>query len=308
MSKFQTDIGFFREWVCRHVLRVDFKPRSEKFFGSVNPILDRPGVTRVVRWTHSPGAFSRDAELAKDNDETVALILVQRGAPVIRHCGQELTLAPGGMTLLRNWEPGEMGSDASVSCIGIMMRRDALLDGKDLPDQLVAKRWGRSEASQLLKAYVSCLAKSSRLTDSDLILAAANHISELTGAAARAQIAAPSQEGDKLWRTRLCLARATLSQRFRDPSLRESDVAAEQNISCRYLQKIFERGGISFIEELNKIRIETVYNELLDKKFVDYSIISLAMNAGFNDVSHFNKLFVRRFGIPPSQVRKIAAE
>ena len=308
MFKFQTDIGIFREQICRHVLKLDFTPRSEKFLGSVSPILDRPGVARVVRWSHSPGAFFRDAELAKDNDETLALILVQRGAPMIRHSGHEEALAAGKMTLLRNWEPGELGSNASVSCIGIMLQKDALFDGKAIPDKLVAQHWQNSEASQLLRAYLSCLAKLDRLADPETTLAAANHISELIGAAARASLGTPGQQREEFWRTRLSIALTTLAQRFREPTLRQGDVAAEQNISSRYLQKIFERGGMCFVDELNKIRLETIYRELVDMKYNKYTILQLAMDAGFNDISYFNRTFVRRFGATPSHVRKNAVE
>jgi AraC-like DNA-binding protein len=45
---------------------------------------------------------------------------------------------------------------------------------------------------------------------------------------------------------------------------------------------------------------------LSDHRYLHLTIIDIAFSAGFGDVSHFNRVFRRRFGDTPSGVRAAA--
>jgi AraC-like DNA-binding protein len=45
---------------------------------------------------------------------------------------------------------------------------------------------------------------------------------------------------------------------------------------------------------------------LNDRRCLHFAIIDIAFAAGFGDVSHFNRVFRRRFGATPSDVRAVA--
>jgi AraC-like DNA-binding protein len=45
---------------------------------------------------------------------------------------------------------------------------------------------------------------------------------------------------------------------------------------------------------------------LTDRRYLHLQIIDVALAVGFNDVSHFNRMFRRRFGDTPSGVRASA--
>jgi AraC-like DNA-binding protein len=45
---------------------------------------------------------------------------------------------------------------------------------------------------------------------------------------------------------------------------------------------------------------------LTDLRFVDRSISRIAHDAGFNDISHFNRSFRRAYGASPSDVQREA--
>ena len=45
---------------------------------------------------------------------------------------------------------------------------------------------------------------------------------------------------------------------------------------------------------------------LTDSRYLQLAIIDIAFAAGFGDVSHFNRMFRRRFGDTPSGVRVAA--
>ncbi|MFJ5162381.1 helix-turn-helix domain-containing protein [Pantoea sp. NPDC088449] len=87
-----------------------------------------------------------------------------------------------------------------------------------------------------------------------------------------------------------------------DPDLSPIKVANNYRISTRYLHKIFEQGSESFSRFLQTERLERCANEL--KHIKSDSVSTIAFRAGFNDTSHFSKVFRQHFGQSPRDYRK----
>jgi AraC-like DNA-binding protein len=66
---------------------------------------------------------------------------------------------------------------------------------------------------------------------------------------------------------------------------------------------LFENEGTTFSEFARNARLSRAYRMLRDPRFADRSISTIAFEAGFSDLSYFNKVFRRRFGGTPSDVR-----
>ena len=70
----------------------------------------------------------------------------------------------------------------------------------------------------------------------------------------------------------------------------------------KYLGRLFKaQAGISFAEYLNRARVEQA-RELLAR--TNLSVIDIAYRTGFRNVSYFNRIFKRYFGITPRDVRR----
>ncbi len=81
-------------------------------------------------------------------------------------------------------------------------------------------------------------------------------------------------------------------------------LAARYGLSRSYLCRAFKRHvGIPPHEYLLNRRIETA---MLSLQSTDEKILSIALSAGFNDLSHFNRSFKARTGQSPSAYRKSA--
>lgn len=87
-----------------------------------------------------------------------------------------------------------------------------------------------------------------------------------------------------------------------DPELGPVKVASSFRISTRYLHKIFEQGSESFSRFIQIERLEKCANEL--KYIKSDSVSTIAFRAGFNDMSHFSKVFRQQFGQSPRDYRK----
>ena len=85
------------------------------------------------------------------------------------------------------------------------------------------------------------------------------------------------------------------------------DIALEEVLKVAHMSKpTFSRQfkrhtGKTFIDFLNEIRLDQVRRALLE---TEESISRIALQSGFGNLSHFNRLFRRHFGISPSEFRK----
>jgi AraC-like DNA-binding protein len=84
-----------------------------------------------------------------------------------------------------------------------------------------------------------------------------------------------------------------------------SVVALAERHCCtpRQVQRLFEQEGSTFTEYVHARRLGRAYRLLSDPRQRCDKISSVAFDCGFGDVSYFNRLFRRRFGAAPSDVR-----
>lgn len=80
-------------------------------------------------------------------------------------------------------------------------------------------------------------------------------------------------------------------------------LAARHAISPVYVQKLFERDGTSFSNYVLERRLEHVHRRLRNPRFWHRSISALVYDAGFNNLSWFNRAFRRRYGATPTEIR-----
>lgn len=70
----------------------------------------------------------------------------------------------------------------------------------------------------------------------------------------------------------------------------------------KYLGRLFKRKtGYSFSEWINKRRVEISREMLLAEKD---TVTNISSKVGFNNVTYFNRLFKKRYGVTPSEYRK----
>ena len=181
-----------------------------------------------------------------------------------------------------------------VSCASLASRL------KNIADLTANRIAADTDSLRLLIAYLNALpeARSARLQR-----AAVDHILDLT-----ALVICPDHPADEnslsaTVAARLELALAYLDKHFDFPGLTISTVAADQNISPRYLQRLIETTGSTFSERLSELRLQRALTLLTDARQTRKRIGEIALRSGFSDVSYFNRIFRKRFGETPRSVR-----
>jgi AraC family transcriptional regulator, positive regulator of tynA and feaB len=94
-----------------------------------------------------------------------------------------------------------------------------------------------------------------------------------------------------------------VDRRLGDPTLSPETLARTQGISLRYLHLLFSRKGLQVASWIRQKRLETCRSEIAIAP-ATVTITSIALKWGFNDSSHFSRLFSHAFGISPSNYRR----
>ncbi len=95
----------------------------------------------------------------------------------------------------------------------------------------------------------------------------------------------------------------TIEVRLTDPELSAVDIARSENLSVRYLQKLFASAGTTFGEYLKKRRLDRCRIDLSNKSLKHLTISELCFRWGFNDAANFSRAFHLEFGVSPKVYR-----
>jgi AraC-like DNA-binding protein len=95
-----------------------------------------------------------------------------------------------------------------------------------------------------------------------------------------------------------------IESRSGDPNLSAITVAKQLGITSRYVHLLLEETGKSFTYHVLERRLERAAVLLRDPRWRYRKIADIATEAGFSDLSYFNRAFRRRFGVTPSAMRE----
>jgi AraC-like DNA-binding protein len=93
-----------------------------------------------------------------------------------------------------------------------------------------------------------------------------------------------------------------------DPDLSAITVADLLGITPRYVHLLLEETGRSFTHHVLEKRLEKTAALLRDPRWRTRRIADIAAEAGFTDLSYFNRVFRRHYGAVPSDIRQAARE
>lgn len=89
---------------------------------------------------------------------------------------------------------------------------------------------------------------------------------------------------------------------YLDCNLKYSDVAARLGISVRALSRILNEAlGQSFTDFVNAYRVQEVKQQLARQGTGEHTLLALALDAGFNSKTSFNRIFKSHTGMTPTQ-------
>ena len=296
----------WREQYARCMLKLDFEPVPDTPLQvSTKPIFDD---IRIARSSFSPGFTIRDAVLINDGDDSFALLISQSKRIEVRKW-RSFRLGCGDAALMRISDPGLLGSRKSFKYLAMLVPFTELQARVPDAGTMVAERVPRdSEALQLLHAYIRTIESGRLATCAQAHDIIRRHIIDLIGLSVSTRQALGESDISAVAAGRLYAALEYIARNFQEPELGLETVARSQGISSRYLQRLLEKSGTTFVAHVSELRLLNAFALLCDTSLATWTISKIALRAGFSDISHFNRTFKCRFGTSPSEVRREPAQ
>ena len=228
------------------------------------------------------------------------------GMAVASQGGWEHTLRAGDAVLFSNAEAGFTSSrPRSSQFLGLRLPHRALAPFvPNLDRDSMRLIPGQTHSLRLLVDYLCRLGSSQVPRSTELDRAISIHILDLIALSVGARQDAATEAQDRGVRAaRLQAIKADVASRFSEENLSVATVAARHSVTPRYIHKLFETEGATFSEYVLASRLEFAHRMLTDRRFVGRSITSIAFDAGFSELSYFNRMFRRRYNATPTEVR-----
>ncbi len=293
----------WREEFGRRIIGVEIEPReSQALFHAEATLQALPGV-RIASCTGSAASLNRTFALAADGDDSIGLIVNLGSKVVMSQRGRDVTLEAGEALLLMHDEPAVLTHE-DVRFHGLVVPRTAVAARMSDLESAIMRPIRRSvDALQLLVSYLEFIRNQDALAAPEVRRSVASHIHDLAALAFGANRDGKAQALSAVTAAWLATALACISESFAIHGLTVEAVARQLSVSRRYLQRLLEDSGVSFTARVNELRLQKAFTLLTNEQHGKRRISEIAMEAGFSDISHFNRLFRARFGDTPRGVR-----
>jgi AraC-like DNA-binding protein len=286
--------------------RADNRPFSVRFeFSQFGPV-------GVGRFRGSIQRFQRTAKHIVDSpsDDFVVGLNAGRSPVRVRHIGHETMVPAGAAWLLDNGEAGEVAGPTGVDWLALKVPRKPLLGLAKNAESLVARPLDpATPALRYLTRYAAFLmGEDGPPNDPALLDHAGRTLTDLV-----ALVLGPDREGVEVIRTRgLRAARieailGEIRHGFSNPGFSSASVGTALGLSARYVRDLLQETGVGLTERVLDLRLEKARAMLASPHHDHLKVSQIAYACGFNEVSYFNRCFVRRFGVAPTEYRRIVS-
>lgn len=294
----------WREELCRCTLRVDVQPSDGGNIDCNMQVSLVGGILMAVP-SGSSAEFSRTRETIRDGYDGISLLIATSGRVPVSYERQSIELSESQMCLGDLSVPSSCRIGNEYQLKNIRIPRSLLLSvcpkAEDRLGQVFGDQAPIGETIARYHALAASLGPRADVVGQHLM---AQHMVDLIALllgtdADRTELA--TNRGHSA--ARLELMRADVVANLSRADLTIYSVAQKAGLSPRHAQRMFEQTGTTFTEFLLEQRLLRVRKLLLDPANRWRKISDLAHSAGFPDVSYFNRMFRRRFGVTPSDMR-----
>ncbi|MBI5132003.1 MAG: helix-turn-helix domain-containing protein [Rhodopseudomonas palustris] len=272
----------------------------------------RGAITRVPLGSAACSTVSSDRQrvlrtpsrIAHAQEDFVLIALGRHGRGAVLQDGREAVINAGEYALYDTTRPYELQFDDAFEQTILQVPRAMLHRRIGGWENFTAVSFAmRSPIERLAFDFIASLSRiagdikpdnADRVTDQALDLVAMA-ISELQGAAT----ASPSTHRAAL----LYRLKAHIQSHLAEPDLSPSDVAAAFGISPRYVNNLLADEHTSFQRYLLEQRLERCRRDLASPAHAPRQVSEIAFAWGFNDLSHFARVFRARYDVSPRECR-----
>jgi len=290
-------------------LRADAKPDAE-FTGSLEIV--RQGRAAIGRISGTVQTIARTpAEIAADNTDN-AVLLLNTGAVAmqVEQRGKSVDCAAGSAVLIEQCEPSQIRVSPDHQCdfVAVQLSREHLRrQVRNIEDRFMNVTPAGSLSLALMHAYVDTLLQFSR-DNSSIPHFAIAHIADLIAAAMSPEPERLEAGSPAVREARFETVKQEIDRSFMQPGFSLTSLARRIGVSPRYIQMLLTEAETSFTDEVTRRRLDRAYEMFTSPRFAHLNVMDVAHECGFSTVSHFHRIFRRRFHATPGEIRDRSAE
>jgi AraC-like DNA-binding protein len=270
-----------------------------------------PGAYVSSQWLAGISALRQKAHAARDGNDDLCLLVPRGGKPIHLRLRDrcrgmdEVVLRAGAGAHLRGNEESyhawTLGSESQVISISRAQVVGAVAD----MDHALRHGVPPSGALNLLCAFARTLASDIGPLESETLIQARAVLTNLfILALGPTRDAAEAAEGS-VRAARLARITADVAANLAHPDFSLEWLAGRHQLSARAIRDLFYASGTNFTEHVLAARLERAHGLLANPSFDHLNITAIAYDCGFGDLSWFNQAFRRRYGMTPSDLRRM---
>jgi AraC-like DNA-binding protein len=295
-------IEAFRETFGRRILGIEIDPLGGLPIEIDLTLRVLPGFA-MATGSLSP-MHNRHTSALIDNDDVV-LVVLQNGRGEVSQHGRTAMVNEGEAVLTANGTVATFSAPQPTRVINLRLSRQLLASHVANLDDLVARPIPKDDrVLRLLVGHAIMLNGQSELAMTELRNLIAGHMHALA-----ALVLGPRDPGQHLQTmraTRLASIKSSIVAKIGAHGFTIADIARSQQISESYIRQLLAEAGTTFTDFVLGERLDRVRRMLVNPLYRNRGISAIAYDAGFGDVSYFNRTFRRRYGATPSDVREAA--
>lgn len=296
-------VPLLREFYCRGVLKAEIEATEVKPIAASLTSLGLPGAKLVIGGLIGARVI-RTKELVVDGDGSLGLMVNRSGVVGISARGRDLRLHPGDAVLTSAEDVTTYERFSLGNCLSLRVPRRVLAPMiVDIDDAVMRIIPEHTAGLRLIVDYALSLVRERAFAVPALRQLAVAHVHDLM-----ARVLGATDEVHELaGRRGVRAARLRKVKSFIVnncwQNLSVASVAQEFGLTTRYLQRLFEADGKTFSSFLTDQRLKRAHRMLREPDFAGRPVSSIAYDAGFGDLSYFNRCFRRAYGATPRGVR-----
>jgi AraC-like DNA-binding protein len=300
-------VAIWREQIGRLVLRLDIEPLPDAPFHADLTVRPLPGLVSASAAIYGMRE-QRTTELIADGNDTIGLVVNLSSPFYGSQLGRDVELGDGDGFAMTSAERSSFVRPRVGKSMAFAVPFKSLAPlVNNLHDAVMRKIPCGSATLGLLLNYAGILGDEQALATPELQHLAVTHIIDLIaltmGATRDATVLAEGRGGQA---ARLRAIKLDIVKNLGRRDLSANILAARHHMTPRSLQRLFEADGVTFSAFVLNQRLAHAHRSLSAPHAADKKISAIALEAGFSDVSYFNRAFRQLYGASPSDIRAAA--
>ncbi|WP_204112853.1 AraC family transcriptional regulator [Shimia biformata] len=293
---------FFCDAICSTFVGIQPERLSNRVFNADFTSYEIDGCHLVT--IRAPGhRASRDTRHLRHMPDDSLFLNFQPGQPYRYRANDEDTVVPpAAVRLIDNARPFSLDflPGSNLNLFSLRLPRN-LLGGRNTPATIaqINNHLGQAPVGRLVAAQYQLAALAVRSGDANVVKAMGRALINLVSCLAE-NVAPEVPQSD------VALMKIWAEARLSDPDLNVTSIAKQFGVSVRTVQARFREDGSGVSEWVRQTRLEAAMTALRDPGQKTKPASTIAVQAGFRSIEHFNRAFRAQFGVTPVQARRLA--